>query len=169
MKMVSSPHLRCLLLLLSLTASISCSSAAQRDSKLRLLLHRTPLLGSKQDTSRASLAELLLSDLLQMENEALDDDSFPLAEGEPEDVRVDLERAAAGSGPLLCCMARPEDVHTRRPENMSELKQLCQEEQSEAPPERGAGLIHSHRKRWLEVIGDKGGSTSCHDLVHEVP
>ena len=57
MKMVSSCRLRCLLLLLlSFTASISCSSAAQRDSKLRLLLHRTPLLGSKQvrDTQRHS-------------------------------------------------------------------------------------------------------------------
>ncbi|XP_042343164.1 somatostatin 1, tandem duplicate 1 isoform X2 [Plectropomus leopardus] len=102
MKMVSSSRLRCLLLLLlSLTASISCSSAAQRDSKLRLLLHRTPLLGSKQDMSRASLAELLLADLLQVENEALEE-NFPLAEGEPEDVHVDLERAAGGgSGPLL--------------------------------------------------------------------
>ncbi|XP_034534405.1 somatostatin 1, tandem duplicate 1 [Notolabrus celidotus] len=102
MKMVSSSHLRCLLLLLlSLTASISCSSAGQRDSKLRLLLHRTPLLGSKQDVSRASLAELLLSDLLQVENEAMEEDeSFPLSEGEPEDVRLDLERAA-GAGPLL--------------------------------------------------------------------
>ncbi|XP_044210317.1 somatostatin 1, tandem duplicate 1 [Thunnus albacares] len=98
MKMV-----RCLLLLLlSLSASISCSSAAQRDSKLRLLLHRTPLLGSKQDVSGASLAELLLSDLLQVENEALEEENFPLGEGEPEDVHVDLERAAAaGSGPLL--------------------------------------------------------------------
>ncbi|XP_004084505.1 somatostatin-1 [Oryzias latipes] len=91
---------RLLLLLLSLTASISCSSAAQRDSKLRLLLQRTPLLGSKQDMSRSSLAELLLSDLLQMENEVLEEDGFPLSDGEPEDVRVDLERAAA-SGPLL--------------------------------------------------------------------
>ncbi|KAF1393427.1 hypothetical protein PFLUV_G00015590 [Perca fluviatilis] len=99
MKMLCSSHL--LLLLLSLTACISCSSAAQRDAKLRLLLHRTPLLqGSKQDMSRASLAELLLSDLLQVENEALEEESFPLAEGEPEDVRMDLERAAAG-GPLL--------------------------------------------------------------------
>ncbi|XP_074535965.1 somatostatin 1, tandem duplicate 1 [Halichoeres trimaculatus] len=99
MKMVSSSRL--LLLLLSLTAFISCSSAAQRDSKLRLLLHRTPLLGSKQDMSRASLAELLLSDLLQVENEAVEEeDGFPLSEGEPEDVRMDLERAA-GSGPLL--------------------------------------------------------------------
>ncbi|KAM9359069.1 somatostatin-1-like [Symphorus nematophorus] len=97
MKMVSSSCL--LLLLLSLTASISCSSAAQRDSKLRLLLHRSPL---KQDMSRSSLAELLLSDLLQVENEALEEENFPLAEGEPEDVHVDLERAAvAGSGPLL--------------------------------------------------------------------
>ncbi|KAM6931818.1 somatostatin 1, tandem duplicate 1 [Lycodopsis pacificus] len=100
MKMVSS-RLRCLLLLLlSLTAFFSCSSAAQRDSKLRLLLHRTPLPGSKQDMSRASLVELLLSDLLQVENEALEEEDFAMAEGEPEDVRVDLERAV-GSGPLL--------------------------------------------------------------------
>ncbi|XP_069578770.1 somatostatin 1, tandem duplicate 1 [Brachyistius frenatus] len=101
MKMVSSSRLRCLLLLLlSLTASISCSSAAQRDSKLRLLLHRTPLLGSKQDVSHSSLAELLLSDLMQMENEALEEENLPLPDGEPEDIHMDLERAA-GAGPLL--------------------------------------------------------------------
>ncbi|XP_039987245.1 somatostatin 1, tandem duplicate 1 [Xiphias gladius] len=94
MKMVSSSRLRCLLLLLlSLTASIRCSSAAQRDAKLRLL-------GSKQDLSRSALAELLLSDLLQVENKVLEEEDFPLTEGEPEDVRVDLERAA-GAGPLL--------------------------------------------------------------------
>ncbi|CAJ1066339.1 somatostatin 1%2C tandem duplicate 1 [Xyrichtys novacula] len=102
MKMVSSSRLRCLLLLLlSLTASISDSSAAQRDSKLRLLLHRTPPLVSKQDMSQATLAELLLSDLLQVENEAMEEvESFPLSDGKLEDVRVDLERAA-GSEPLL--------------------------------------------------------------------
>lgn len=55
-----------------------------------------------QDMSRSSLAELLLSDLLQVENEALEEENFPLTEGEPEDIHVDLERAAAaGSGPLL--------------------------------------------------------------------
>ncbi|XP_029028339.1 somatostatin 1, tandem duplicate 1 [Betta splendens] len=101
MKMLSSPRLRCLLLLLlSLAASISCSSAAQRDAKLRLLLHRTPLLASKQDTSRSSLADLLLSDLLQVENEALEEENLPLGGGEPEDAAVDLERAGA-RGPLL--------------------------------------------------------------------
>ncbi|MEQ2221201.1 hypothetical protein ILYODFUR_013359 [Ilyodon furcidens] len=85
MKMFSSLSLRCLLLLLlSLSASISCSSAAQRDSKLRLLLHRTPLLSSKQDSSRSLVAQLLLSDLLQMENEALEEDGFALPDGEPE-------------------------------------------------------------------------------------
>ncbi|XP_035535556.1 somatostatin 1, tandem duplicate 1 [Morone saxatilis] len=52
------------------------------------------------DMSRSSLAELLLSDLLQVENEALEEENFPLAEGEPEDIHMDLERAA-GSGPLL--------------------------------------------------------------------
>ncbi|XP_034002002.1 somatostatin 1, tandem duplicate 1 [Trematomus bernacchii] len=92
MKMASSSsHL---LLLLSLSASLCCCSATQRDSKL-LLLHRSPL---KQELSRASLAELLLSDLLQ-ENEALEEDGFPAA-GEPENIRLDLERAAA-AGPLL--------------------------------------------------------------------
>nr|P01169.1 RecName: Full=Somatostatin-1; AltName: Full=Somatostatin I; Contains: RecName: Full=Somatostatin-14; Flags: Precursor [Lophius americanus]CAA23986.1 unnamed protein product [Lophius americanus]prf//0612260A somatostatin precursor [Lophiiformes] len=101
MKMVSSSRLRCLLvLLLSLTASISCSFAGQRDSKLRLLLHRYPLQGSKQDMTRSALAELLLSDLLQGENEALEEENFPLAEGGPEDAHADLERAASG-GPLL--------------------------------------------------------------------
>ncbi|XP_019968032.1 somatostatin 1, tandem duplicate 1 [Paralichthys olivaceus] len=100
MKMVSSS--RCLLLLfLSLSASISCCSAAQRDSKLRLLLHRSPLLSNKQELSRSSLAELLLSDLLQVENEALEEENFPLADGEPEDIHVDLERAAGATGPLL--------------------------------------------------------------------
>ncbi|KAM9853139.1 somatostatin 1, tandem duplicate 1 [Aulostomus maculatus] len=99
----SSSRLRCLLLLLlSFTACISCSAAGQRDSKLRLLLHRTPLTGSKQDVTRSSLAELLLSDLLQMENEALEEDNFTLGAGDPEDSHVDLERAAsAGGGPLL--------------------------------------------------------------------
>ncbi|XP_008285456.1 somatostatin 1, tandem duplicate 1 [Stegastes partitus] len=102
MKMSSSSSSSLLLLLLTFTASISCSSAAQRDSKLRLLLHRSPLMGSKQDISRSSLAELLLSDLLQVENEALEEENFPLAAGEPEDIHVDLERAAAaGTGPLL--------------------------------------------------------------------
>ncbi|KAK5868167.1 hypothetical protein PBY51_009206 [Eleginops maclovinus] len=94
MKMASSSSSH-LLLLLSLSASLCCCSAAQRDSKL-LLLHRSPL---KQELSRASLAELLLSDLLQ-ENEALEEDGFPAAAGEPENVRVDLERDAA-AGPLL--------------------------------------------------------------------
>ncbi|XP_068441310.1 somatostatin 1, tandem duplicate 1 [Clinocottus analis] len=94
MKMGSSSRL--LLLLLSLSASFSCSSAAQRDS--RLLLHRSPVLGDRQEVSRASLVELLLSDLLQLENEVLQEENFPLADGEPQDVREDLERAA---GPLL--------------------------------------------------------------------
>lgn len=51
--------------------------------------------------SRSSLADLLLSDLLQVENEALEEENLPLGEGEPEDIRVDLERAAAASRPLL--------------------------------------------------------------------
>lgn len=51
-------------------------------------------------------------------------------------------------------------VHMRRPRNMTELKQFCQEEWAKIPPERCAGLIHSYRKRLVEVIAAKGGSTS---------
>lgn len=51
--------------------------------------------------SRSTLADLLLSDLLQVENQALDE-NFPLAGGEPEEVHADIERAAAaGIGPFL--------------------------------------------------------------------
>uniref|UniRef100_H3D0Y4 Somatostatin 1 n=2 Tax=Tetraodon nigroviridis TaxID=99883 RepID=H3D0Y4_TETNG len=90
-----------LMLLLSLSASFSCSSAAHRDSKLALMLPPNPLLGHRQEMSRSSLADLLLSDLLQVENQALDE-NFPLVEGEPEEVHVDMERAAdAGIGPFL--------------------------------------------------------------------
>lgn len=54
-----------------------------------------------QEMTRSSLANLLLSDLLQVENEALDE-TFPLADGEPEEVHIDMERAAtAGIGPFL--------------------------------------------------------------------
>ncbi|XP_068601544.1 somatostatin 1, tandem duplicate 1 [Brachionichthys hirsutus] len=94
--MFSSPRL---LLLLLLTASISCSSDAQRDSKLRLVLHRDRLLGSRQDAARSTLADLLLADLLQEENEELQEENEelrPPAEGGPKEVRADLERAAGG-------------------------------------------------------------------------
>lgn len=54
-----------------------------------------------QEMSRSSLADLLLSDLLQEENRALDE-NFLLAEGEPEEGHVDMERAAAADiGPFL--------------------------------------------------------------------
>ncbi|KAM9317507.1 somatostatin-1-like [Pholidichthys leucotaenia] len=78
MKMLSSSSLRCLLLLLAaLTASISCSPAAQRDSKLRLLLQRNPQLSSTQ-----------------AENEALEEDNFPLAKWEPKEAHMDPGQAA---------------------------------------------------------------------------
>uniref|UniRef100_G3NKP3 Somatostatin 1, tandem duplicate 1 n=1 Tax=Gasterosteus aculeatus TaxID=69293 RepID=G3NKP3_GASAC len=82
------------------TQKILRPAERQRDGKLHLLLHRTPLLSSKQDMSRASLVELLLSDLLQVQNEALEEENLAPAGGEPEEVHLDLERAA-DAGPLL--------------------------------------------------------------------
>ena len=51
-------------------------------------------------------------------------------------------------------------IHTRHPRNIAELKQFCTEEWSKTPPDRCAGLIYNYRKRLVEVIAAKGGSTS---------
>ena len=48
-------------------------------------------------------------------------------------------------------------IHMRRLNSMTELKQFCQEEWAKIPPQLCAGLIHSYRKRLVEVTG---GSTT---------
>ena len=50
-------------------------------------------------------------------------------------------------------------VHTRHPKNTVQLKHFCKEERSKIPPDRCAGLICNYRKRLVEVIAAKGGST----------
>ena len=50
-------------------------------------------------------------------------------------------------------------IHTRQPKIIAELKQFCEEEWSKIPPARCAGLISNYRKRLVEVIAAKGGST----------
>ena len=52
------------------------------------------------------------------------------------------------------------ELHTRHPKNIVELKQFCEEEWSKIPPDRCASLICNYRKRLVEVIAAKGGSTS---------
>ncbi|XP_061733822.1 somatostatin 1, tandem duplicate 1 [Nerophis ophidion] len=84
--MCSSSHL--LVLLLSLCA---VAAVPRREGKHLML--------SKEDVLHASLVDLLLSDLLQTENEVVEDDSFA-AGMDPGDVHVALERSASG-GPLL--------------------------------------------------------------------
>lgn len=51
-------------------------------------------------------------------------------------------------------------VHTRHPKNLAELQQFCEEEWCKIHPDRCARLICSYRKRLVEVIAAKGGSTS---------
>ena len=51
-------------------------------------------------------------------------------------------------------------VHTRHPKNIAELKRVCKEELSKIPSDRFASLINNYRKRLVEVIAAKGGSTS---------
>jgi hypothetical protein len=51
-------------------------------------------------------------------------------------------------------------VHTRHLKKIAELKQFCKDEWSKIPPNRCAGLIRNYRKRLVEVIVAKGGSTS---------
>lgn len=50
-------------------------------------------------------------------------------------------------------------IHTRHPKNIAELRQLCTEGWSGIPPDRCAGLSCNCRKRLVEVIAAKGGST----------
>ena len=57
-------------------------------------------------------------------------------------------------------------VNTRHPKNIAELKQFCKEEWSKIPPDRCAGLICNYRKRLVEVIAAKGGSTSYYKGSH---
>lgn len=72
-------------------------SDAARRSHDAVLTVRWPL----QDVdSRAALAQLLLSDLLQEENEALLEGEAGDLDGEANDLHVNMERAAA-AGPLL--------------------------------------------------------------------
>lgn len=51
-------------------------------------------------------------------------------------------------------------IHTRHPKNIATLKKFCEEEWSKITPDRCAGLICNYRKRLVEVIAAKGGSTS---------
>uniref|UniRef100_A0A3B3R2T1 Tc1-like transposase DDE domain-containing protein n=1 Tax=Paramormyrops kingsleyae TaxID=1676925 RepID=A0A3B3R2T1_9TELE len=51
-------------------------------------------------------------------------------------------------------------IHTRHPKNIATLKQFCEEKWSKITPDRCAGLICNYRKRLVEVIAAKGGSTS---------
>ncbi|TRY90714.1 hypothetical protein DNTS_003871 [Danionella cerebrum] len=89
-----SPRLQCALALVSLALAVSSVSAAPSDTKLRQLLQRSLLSpAGKQELARYTLADLL-SELVQAENEALEPEDLSRA-AEREDVRLELERAAA--------------------------------------------------------------------------
>uniref|UniRef100_A0A8C5WF56 Transposase n=1 Tax=Leptobrachium leishanense TaxID=445787 RepID=A0A8C5WF56_9ANUR len=51
-------------------------------------------------------------------------------------------------------------IHTRHPKNIATLKQFSEEEWSKITPDHCAGLICNYKKRLVEVITAKGGSTS---------
>ncbi|XP_064157534.1 somatostatin 1, tandem duplicate 1 [Anguilla rostrata] len=94
-KMLST-RVQCALALLSLALTLSSVSAAPSDLKLRQLLQRSLIApAGKQELARYTLAELL-SELAQVENEALESDDMSRAE--QDEVHLELERAA---GPAL--------------------------------------------------------------------
>ncbi|KAJ8368170.1 hypothetical protein SKAU_G00081980 [Synaphobranchus kaupii] len=88
-----STRVQCALALLSLALTLSCVSAAPSDLKLRQLLQRSLIApAGKQELARYTLAELL-SELAQVENEALESDD--LSRAEQDEVHLELERAAS--------------------------------------------------------------------------
>ncbi|MBN3286977.1 TCB1 transposase, partial [Polyodon spathula] len=50
-------------------------------------------------------------------------------------------------------------VHKRRPTNLNNLEQICQEERAKITPTLCAKLVHTYPKRLKAVIAVKGGST----------
>ncbi|MGH0131835.1 UNVERIFIED_CONTAM: hypothetical protein FKN15_048189 [Acipenser sinensis] len=50
-------------------------------------------------------------------------------------------------------------VHKRRPTNLNNLEQICQEEWAKITPTLCAKLVHTYPKRLKAVIAAKGGST----------
>ncbi len=46
-------------------------------------------------------------------------------------------------------------VHARKPSNVAELQQFCQEEWAKIPPQRCNRLIASYRKRLIAVVAAK--------------
>ncbi len=62
---------------------------------------------------------------------------------------------------LRCCgMTLKRRVHARKPSNVAELQQFCQDEWATIPPQRCNRLIASYRKRLIAVVAAKGGPTS---------
>ncbi len=51
-------------------------------------------------------------------------------------------------------------VHARKPSNVAELQQFCQDEWAKIPPQRCNRLIASYLKRLMAVVAAKGGPTS---------
>ncbi len=51
-------------------------------------------------------------------------------------------------------------VHARKPSNVAELQQFCQDEWAKIPPQRCNRLIASYRKCLIAVVAAKGGPTS---------
>ncbi len=52
------------------------------------------------------------------------------------------------------------EVHARKPSNVAELQQFCQDEWAKIPPQHCNRLIASYRKRLIAVVAPKGGPTS---------
>ncbi len=51
-------------------------------------------------------------------------------------------------------------VHARKPSNVAELQQFCQDEWAKIPPQHCNRLIASYRKRLIAVVAAKGGPTN---------
>ncbi len=51
-------------------------------------------------------------------------------------------------------------VHARKPSNVAELQQFCQDEWAKIPPQHCNRLIASYRKRLIAVVAAKGGPNS---------
>ncbi len=62
--------------------------------------------------------------------------------------------------PYLNGMTFKQSIHARKPSNMAELKQFCEEEWAKIVPQRCERLIARYRKHLIAIVAAKGGTTT---------
>ncbi len=118
-----------------------------------------------KDNVRPSVRDLKLKRtwVLQQDNDpkhTSESTSEWLKEKQNEDFRVAYSQSPDLNSIEMLWHDLKKAVHARKPSNVAELQQFCQDEWAKIPPQRCNRLIASYRKRLMAVVAAKSGPTS---------